>query len=158
MVWTAGVRNRRRGILVFGRRVFDDQQADALERGMQVAQRQHDGGARALAAQEARLARRAEHEGIERIVQRLAELDAEIRGRAVEDFAARVVRARSRDNARAATPLEVGNPAWRYFDDLLVEHRRADGRLARFDEARPMWTDVDPYLCAEGYRIRRRPT
>ena len=103
-----GREKTRGGILVLGRRVFDHQQAHALQRRMQVAQREHDGGARALAAQEARLARRAEHERIERIVQRLAKLDAEIRGGAVEDFAARVVQRDARDNAHAAAPA----PGW----------------------------------------------
>ena len=120
-----------RGIFVFERRVFDHQQADALQRRMQVAQCQHDGRARALAAQEARLARGAEHERVERIVQRLAEFDAEIGGGAMQDFAARVIerdRAITRVRQRL---LEGGNPARRNFNDLLVEHRRTDGRLAR---------------------------
>ena len=86
----------RRGILVLGRRVFDHQQAHALQRRVQVTQRQHHRRARALAAQEARLARRAQHERVERVVQGLAELDAEVRGGAVQDFAARVVHAIAR--------------------------------------------------------------
>ena len=91
------------GILVFGRRVFDDEQANALQRRVQVAQRQHHCRAGALAAQESRLARRAENEGVERIVQRLAKLDAEIGGGAMEDFAARVIQ---RD--RAITRVRKG--------------------------------------------------
>ena len=125
-----------RGVFVFGRRVFDHQQAHALQRRMEVAQCQHHGRARAVAAQEARLARRAQHEGVERIVQRMAKLDAEIGGGAVEHFAARIV---ERDGAITRVRqrmLEAGHPARRNFNDLLVEHRRADGRLARFsDEA-----------------------
>ena len=58
---------------------------------MQVTQCQHHRRTGALAAQESRFARRAEHERIERIVQGLAELDAEIGGGAMEHFAARVV-------------------------------------------------------------------
>ena len=126
-----GREKARRGILVFERRVFDHQQADALQRRVQIAQRQHDGGARALAAQETRLARRAEHERVERVVQRLAELDAEIGGGAMQDFAARVIQ-RDRAITRVRQRLlQVGNPARRNFNDLLVEHRRTDGRLAR---------------------------
>ena len=122
----------RGGIFVFGRRVFDHQQAYALQRRVEIAQCQHDGRARALAAQETRLARRAEHEGVERIVQRLAKFDAEIGGGAVQHFAARVIqrdRAITRVRQRM---LQAGNPARRDFNDLLVEHRRTDGRLARF--------------------------
>ena len=131
-----GREKTRRGIFVFERRVFDHQQADALQRGMQVAQCQHDGRARALAAQEARLARRAEHEGVQRIVQRLAELDAEIGGGAMQDFAARVVQ-RDRAITRVRQRLlQAGHPARRNFNDLLVEHRRTDGRLARIRRSR----------------------
>ena len=155
----------RRGVFVFGGRVFDDQQAHALQRRVQIAQRQHHRRARAVAAQEARLARRAQHEGVERIVQRLAKLDAEIGGGAVEHFAARVVQ-RDRAIARVRQRLlEAGHPARRNFNDLFVEHRRADGRLARFRlKRRPMWTDVGPFPefldeCpgAQGYRIPYGP-
>jgi hypothetical protein len=120
-----------RGILVFERRVFDHQQANALQRRVQVTQCQHDGRARTVAAQETRLARGAENERVERIVQRLAELDSEIGGSAMQDFAARVIE-RNRAITRVRQRLlQVGNPARRDFNDLLVEHRRADGRLAR---------------------------
>ena len=72
-------RQKARGrVFVFERRVFDHQQAYALQCRVEIAQRQHHGRARAVAAQETRLARRAEHEGVERVVQRLAKLDAEI--------------------------------------------------------------------------------
>ena len=106
-----GRQESRRRIFVFERRIFDHQQADALQRRMQIAQRQHDRRARALAAQEARLARRAEHERVERIVQRLAELDAEIGGGAMQDFAARVIE-RDRAITRVRQRLLEGrNPA-----------------------------------------------
>ena len=108
-------------VRVFGRRVFDHQQAYALQRGSQVAQREHDGGARALAPQKTRFARGAEHECIQRVVQRLAELDAEISGGAVEDLTACVVQ---RDGAITRVwqrMLETGHPARRNLDDLLVE-------------------------------------
>ena len=99
-----------RRIFVFERRVFDYQQADALQRGVQVAQREHHRGARAFAAQEARLARRAEHERVQRIVQRLAKFDAEIGGGAVQDFAARVIQ-RDRAITRVRQRLlERGDP------------------------------------------------
>ena len=125
-----GREETRRGVFVFERRVFDDQQADALQRRVQIAQRQHDGGARALAAQESRFARGAEHERIQRIVQRLAKLDAEIGGGAVKDFAAGVVqrdRAITRVRQRR---LEIRHPARRNLNDLFIEHRRTNGRLA----------------------------
>ena len=61
----------------------------------------------------------------------LAEFNAEIGGSAVEDFAARVIQ-RNRAIARVRQRLlEVGNPTRRNFNDLLVEHRRTNGRLPR---------------------------
>jgi hypothetical protein len=127
----SGSEESRRGIVVFGRGVLDHQQTHALQRRMQVAQCEHHGGAGALAAQESRLARGAEHERVERVVQRLAELDAEIGGGAVEHFAARVVQRDGAVTRVRQAPARGWNPARRNFNDLLVEHRRADGRLAR---------------------------
>ena len=98
---------------------------------MKVAQRQHHRRAATLAAQEARFARRAEHKSVERIVQRLAELDAEIGGGAMQNFAARVVQ---RDGAIARMRkglLQACNPARCNFNDLLVEDRRTNSGLAR---------------------------
>ena len=126
-----GRQESRRRIFIFERRIFDHQQADALQRRMQVAQCQHHRGARAFAAQKSRFTRRAEHERVQRIVQRLAEFDAEIGGGAMEDFAARVIQ-RDRAIARVRQRLlERRNPARRDLNDLLIEDRRANGGLAR---------------------------
>ena len=48
-----------------------------------------------------------------------------------KDFAARVVQRNGAVARMRQRLLQVGNPARRNFNDLLVEHRRADGRLAR---------------------------
>src|SRR6185503_19536449 len=65
-----------------------------------------------------------------------AEFDAEIRRRAVQDLTARVVQRERAITRVRQRRLEVGNPTRRYFDDLFVEHRRANGRLARFHRTR----------------------
>ena len=127
---TAGVRKRAAGSSSSSGESSTTSRHTPCSAECEVAQCQHDRRARALAAQEARLARGAQHERVERIVQRLAELDAEIGGGAMQDFAAGVIerdRAITRVRQRL---LQVGDPARRNFNDLLVEHRRADGRLA----------------------------